>query len=70
MDFISGNKTKTQHPTWEKPEDWKEEEGFLCFKGRIYVPPDENLYREVVKLHHDPPVMGHPGIQKTMELVQ
>ena len=70
VEFISGNKTKTQHPTWGKPEDWKEEEGFLCFKDRIYVPPDENLRREVVKLHHDPPVMGHPGIQKTMELVQ
>ena len=68
--FLSNHKDTTARPTWGKPEDWKEEDGFLLFKDRIYIPPDEALRREVVKLHHDPPVMGHPGVQKTLELVQ
>ena len=68
LNFLRGE-AKT-HPQWGKPEEWTEEDGLTIFQNRVYVPPDENLYRDIVKLYHDPPSMGHPGIQKTYELVK
>ena len=68
LNFLRGE-AKT-HPQWGKPEEWTEEDGLTIFRNRVYVPPDENLYRDIVKLYHDPPSMGHPGIQKTYELVK
>ena len=37
---------------------------------RIYVPDDQALHLDIVKLHHDTPIAGHPGREKTLELVQ
>ena len=36
----------------------------------MYVPDEEDLQFQVVKLHHDTPVVGHPGYKKTIELLQ
>ena len=38
-------------------------------EGKIYVPMDEELRAEVVRLHHDVPVAGHGGRWKMVELV-
>jgi len=35
----------------------------------VYVPKDERLRTEIVRLHHDTPVGGHGGQWKTVELV-
>ena len=53
-----------------KNKDWTEEDGLILFKDRVYVPPEEDLRRDIVKMYHDIPVMGHPGVQKTYELVK
>ena len=37
--------------------------------GRIWVPNKNDLYRCIVELYHDTPIMGHLGIQGTYELV-
>ena len=37
---------------------------------RIYVPDDQALHLDIVKLHHDTPIAGHPGREKILELVQ
>ena len=37
--------------------------------GWIYVPKDKDLRDEVIHLHHDTYVAGHPGRFKTAELV-
>ncbi len=37
---------------------------------KIYVPDDHDLRLEIVRLHHDTPVAGHPGSEKTIDLVQ
>ena len=50
-------------------EEWAEEQGLLLFNGKVYVPKDQNLRRELVAAHHDSPVAGHPGRWKTLELV-
>ena len=50
-------------------EDWNAEQGLLLFRGKVYVPKDTELRRDLVKLHHDSPAAGHPGRWKTLELV-
>lgn len=50
--------------------DWKIKDGLLFFKTRLYILLNALLRREIVSMHHDPPVMGHPGVFKTLELVR
>jgi len=38
-------------------------------EGKVYVPKDEKLRAEVIRLHHDTPVGGHRGQWKMTELV-
>jgi len=49
--------------------EWSEDEGVLWFRGKIYVPRNVDLRRQVVSLCHDTKVAGHPGRWKTLELV-
>ena len=37
---------------------------------QIYVPDEEDLWLQVVKLHHNTLVVGHPSYEKTIELLQ
>src|SRR5258708_446576 len=52
-----------------RSEEWSEEQGIILFRGKVYVPKDEKLHSDIVKLHHDSPVAGHLGRNKTLELV-
>ena len=52
-----------------RDEEWQEEDGVMLRNGKIYVPKDEMLRAEVIRLHHDTPVGGHEGQWKTTELV-
>jgi len=38
-------------------------------EGKVYIPKDEKLSAEVIRLHHDTPVRGHGGQWKMTELV-
>ena len=44
-----------------RSEEWSEEQGLILFRGKVYMPKDIQLRREVVKMHHDTPIAGHPG---------
>ena len=48
---------------------WEEDDGFVYYKGKLYVPNDRTLRREVVKTCHDAVTTGHPGKNSTIELV-
>jgi len=50
-------------------EEWQIEEGLVLKEGRVYVPKDEKLRVEIIRLHHDIPIAGHGGQWKTVELV-
>ena len=52
-----------------KETDWEEEDRLVTWKGRVYIPQDQKLRAEVIRLHHDSPTVGHPGIYKTHELI-
>ena len=38
--------------------------------SRLYVPESNILWMEIIQKHHDSPVAGHPGYEKTIELLQ
>ncbi|KAF8627564.1 hypothetical protein AX17_006176 [Amanita inopinata Kibby_2008] len=57
------------HASMVRSADWKQQGGLLYFRDRIYVPQDMELRRCIVELHHDTPIVGHPGRWKTLELV-
>ena len=52
-----------------RDEEWQIEEGLVLKEGRVYVPKDEELRVEIIRLHHDMPIAGHGGQWKTVELV-
>ena len=44
--------------------------GLLRYESRVVVPEDPALRGEVMKLHHDDPLAGHYGVEKTLELLR
>ena len=38
--------------------------------GKMYVPKDQDLQMEIVHFHHDTPIPGYSGMEKTLELMQ
>jgi len=44
-----------------RDEEWCQEDGLILKEGKVYVPRDEKLRAEVIRLHHDTPVEGHGG---------
>ncbi len=38
-------------------------------RRKIYIPKDVKLRAEIIRLHHDVPVVEHEGYWKTVELV-
>ena len=49
-------------------DEWIEEQGLILFRGKVYVPKNE-LRKEIIHLHHNTSISGHPGCWKTLELV-
>jgi len=44
-----------------REEEWQIEEGLVLKEGRVYVPRDEKLRVEIIRLYHDMPIAGHGG---------
>ena len=44
-----------------RDKEWREKDGLLLKEGKVYVPKDEALRVEVIRLHHDTLVGGHGG---------
>ena len=63
-------KTKGVAPLKTALRDWREEDGLIFFKNKCYVLKIFELQQEIVKNHHDPAPFGHPGFQKTLELIR
>ena len=55
-------------------EDWKLEEvdgkKTIFYKGKNYIPKDQELRRDVVKMYHDHETAGHPGELETYNSVR
>jgi len=44
-----------------RDEEWREVDGIIYKEGKVYVPKDEKLRAEIIRLHHDMPIGGHGG---------
>jgi hypothetical protein len=55
---------------WIDPHQLKCLNGTWYKEGRVVVTEDLEGKRNIIKVHHDPPVHGHPGISKTIQLVE
>ena len=50
-------------------EEWREVDSIMYKEGKVYMPKDNMLRVEIIRLHHNTPVEGHGGQWKTVELV-
>ena len=55
-------------------DDWTlelfEDKDILFFKGKNYIPPDEELRRDIAKMFHDRETAGHPGELETFNAIR
>ena len=42
----------------------------VYMEGRIYVPNNKDIKEEILKEHHDPADVGHPGQHRMKELIK
>ena len=66
--------------TWTKTEVYRlckekgiceEHDSFLYdSSSQMYVPDDNSLQMHIIATHHDSPIAGHQGYQKTQELIE
>jgi len=52
-----------------RDEEWREVDSIMYKEEKVYVPKDEKLRAEIIRLHHDTPIGGHGGQWKMVELV-
>jgi len=52
-----------------RDEEWRDIDGIMYKEEKVYVPKNEVLRAEIIRLHHNTPVGGHGGQWKTVELV-
>ena len=50
-------------------KEQREHEGLMLKERKVYMPKDEKLRAEIIRLYHDISVGGHGGQWKTTELV-
>ena len=52
-----------------RDKEQKEEDGIMLKEEKVYMPRDEVLRTEIIRLHHNISVEKHGGQWKTVELV-
>ena len=50
--------------------NWTFTDGLMTYKGKVYVPTNTELHKEVVTSFHDSPLAGHPGFFKMLHLIK
>ena len=44
-----------------RDEEWREVDSIMYKEGKVYVPKDDKLRAEIIRLHHNTPVGEHGG---------
>jgi len=58
----------SQHlPNLQLP--WSCRDGLLLYKNLIYIPEFSSLRMDILREHYDMPLVGHPGVARTVELI-
>ena len=42
-----------------RDKEWRKEDSIMYKEEKVYVPKDDILRAEIIRLHHDTPVGGH-----------
>jgi hypothetical protein len=56
---------RKQGDNWEEQND-----GTITHHGATYIPKNKKLRDRIIELHHDQPMMGHAGPERTEELIE
>ena len=52
-----------------RDEEWREVDSVMYKKGKVYIPKDNVLRLEIIRLYHDTLVEGHGEQWETVELI-
>jgi len=52
-----------------RDKEWREVDNITYKEGKVYIPRDNELRTEIVRLYHNTPVGGHRRQWKTVELI-
>jgi len=52
-----------------RDEEWREVDGIMYKEGKVYIPKNDRLRAEIIRLYHNTPVGGYRRQWKTVELV-
>ena len=67
LDLQGDNNQARKLQAADLPQGWEDIEGVLQYGGLPYIP--EIIWLELINWHHDDPLAGHFGIDKTQELI-
>ena len=68
--LVTWTETEVYHLCKEKGI-CEEHDGFLYdSSSQMYIPDDNSPHMHIIATHHDSPIAGHPGYQKTQELIE
>ncbi|KAG0154825.1 hypothetical protein PDIDSM_395 [Penicillium digitatum] len=66
--ILEADKNASRHPEITLA-DCERRGNYLYYRNRLYVPDNDELKAEILRLCHDKPTVGHPGRSKTYELL-
>ena len=69
LSYFKSEPTAAPASIKEAMKDYEFEDEVLYRFGRIYVPNDEGIKKELLELYHDSMLAGHQGQAKTLDLV-
>lgn len=69
LEFMLRDHSATPASVKAKFKDYELRDKLLLYNGKIMVPDDENIKRDLVANFHDSPLAGHPGQNRMLELL-
>ncbi|KAF8756853.1 hypothetical protein RHS01_03813 [Rhizoctonia solani] len=69
IQFLTEDADNAPPSIWKAYQDYDWEEDLLWYRGKLVVPDSEPLKEQLLKEFHDSPLAGHPGQQRTLELL-
>ncbi|KAF8760957.1 hypothetical protein RHS01_00083 [Rhizoctonia solani] len=69
IQFLTEDADNAPPSIWKAYRDYDWEEDLLWYQGKLVVPDSETLKEQLLREFHDSPLAGHPGQQRTLELL-
>ena len=69
LEILTKVKTLGPHSMKKGLQEWNDKEGLVLHREKIYVPQNEQLYRDIIKTNHNNLAVGHPGQRRMLATV-